>query len=77
MIPAFDEMLTYNNYKNIAKVDSAYASLLHAEYSYCRNNVANIKAKALAVYKMECKKKHSNFPEVNTTDVWFNSWHFL
>ena len=58
MIPAFDEVLTYKNFKDIAKIDPAYASLLHAEYSYYSNNVADIKSKALSVYKIGCNKNH-------------------
>lgn len=58
MIPAFDEVLTYKNFKDIAKIDPAYASLLHAEHSYCSNNVADIKSKALSVYKIGCNKNH-------------------
>ena len=58
MMPAFDEVLTYKNFKDIAKIDPAYASLLHAEHSYCSNNVTDIKAKALSVYKIGCNKNH-------------------
>lgn len=58
MIPAFDEVLTYKNFKEIAKTDPSYASLLHAEHSYCSNNVTEIKEKALSVYKIGCNKKH-------------------
>ena len=58
MIPAFDEVITYKNFKDIAKIDPAYASLLHAEHSYCSNNVADIKSKALSVYKIGCNKNH-------------------
>lgn len=58
MIPAFDEVLTYKNFKDVAKTDPAYASLLHAEHSYCSNNVTDIKTKALSVYKIGCNKKH-------------------
>lgn len=58
MIPAFDEVLTYKDFQEIAKVDPAYASLLHAEHCYCSNNIIGIKAKALSVYKIGCNKKH-------------------
>lgn len=58
MIPAFDEVLTYKNFKDIAKTDSAYASLLHAEYSYCSYHINDIKDKVLAVYRIGCNKKH-------------------
>lgn len=58
MIPAFDEVLTYKSFKNISKTDPAYASLLYAEYSFCKNNVTDIKAKAFSVYKIGCNKKH-------------------
>ena len=34
MIPAFDEVLTRKNFKDIAKTNPSYAALLYAEYSY-------------------------------------------
>lgn len=58
MIPAFDEVLTYKNFKEIAKIDYAYASLLHAEHSYYSYHIKEIQDKALAVYKIGCNKKH-------------------
>ena len=58
MIPAFDDVLTYKDFKEIAKTDPNYASLLHAEHSFCRNNITDIKEKALSVYKIGWNKKH-------------------
>lgn len=58
MIPAFDEVLTYKNFKDIAKNDPSYADLLHAEYSYCSFYEQDIKDKAFSVYKIGCNKKH-------------------
>lgn len=58
MIPAFDDVLTVKNFKDIAKVNPPYASLLQAEYSYCSSHIKDIEAKALAVYKIGCNKNH-------------------
>lgn len=58
MIPAFDDILKFKNFKDIAKIDYNYAALLYAEYSYCSSNIKTIKDKALAVYKIGCNKKH-------------------
>ena len=58
MIPAFDEVLTFKNFKAIAKVDPHYAALLHAEHSYCSSHQDKIRSKALAVYNIGCNKNH-------------------
>ena len=58
MVPAFDQVLTYKNFKDIEKSDTNYANLLKAEYDYCKNHIKEIKDKALAVYKIGCNKKH-------------------
>ena len=60
IINNFDEVLTYKDFKNIAKTDPSYASLLHAEYSYCSSHVKDIKNKAFAVYRIGCNKKHQS-----------------
>lgn len=58
MIPAFDEVLTYKDFKDIAKIDPNYASLLYAEYSYCSSHIKGIRNKAMSVYKIGCNKNH-------------------
>ena len=58
MIPAFDEVLTYKDFKDVAKSNFAYASLLHAEYSYCSYHKKDIMDKALTVYRIGCNKNH-------------------
>lgn len=58
MIPAFDEVLKFKDFKNIAKTDPNYAALLHAEYLYCNSHQEEIKNKALAVYRIGCNKGH-------------------
>lgn len=58
MIPAFDKVLTYKDFRAIAKTDAPYAALLQAEYSYCSFHIMDIKNKALSVYKIGCNKKH-------------------
>ena len=58
MIPAFDEVLSNKNFKDIAKTNPSYASLLHAEHSYCSSHIKNIHKKAESVYKIGCNKKH-------------------
>lgn len=50
MILAFDEVLKFKDFKNIAKNNPNYAALLHAEYLYCSSHQKAIKDKALAVY---------------------------
>lgn len=58
MIPAFDDVLTYKDFKKVAKLDKNYANLLQAEYDYCSYHVQDIKDKALCVYKIGCNKNH-------------------
>lgn len=58
MIPAFNDVLTYKNFKEVAKSDPNYANLLHAEYNYCSSHIKDIKDKALSVYKIGCNKNH-------------------
>lgn len=58
MIPAFDEVLTYKNFKIVAKSDQNYANLLQAEYDYCSNHIQDITNKALSVYRIGCNKNH-------------------
>lgn len=58
MIPAFDEVLAFKDFKEIAKVDPSYASLLQSEYSFCRSHVQDIRNKALSVYRIGCNKNH-------------------
>ena len=58
MIPAFEEVLYFKNFKEVAKTDPNYAALLQAEYSYCSSHIKEIKNKALSVYKIGCNKNH-------------------
>lgn len=58
MIPAFDEVLTVKNFKEIRKIDPNYANILAAEYSYCSNHITDIQRKANSVYKIGCNKNH-------------------
>ena len=58
MIPAFDEVLTFKDFRAIAKVDPDYAALLHAEHSYCSSHQTDIRNKALSVYHIGCNKNH-------------------
>lgn len=58
MIPAFNEVLTRKNFKDIAKTNPSYAALLHAEYSYCSAHLKDIQAKASSVYRIGCNKNH-------------------
>lgn len=58
MLPAFDEVLTYKDFKEIARKDPSYAALLHAEHSYCSSHEQAIMNKALSVYKIGCNKNH-------------------
>lgn len=58
MIPAFDEVLSYKNFKDVAKSNPKYATLLQAEYSYCNAHINDIKNKAVSVYKIGCNKNH-------------------
>lgn len=58
MIPAFDEVLQSKNFKEIAKTNPKYASLLYAEYSYCNSHIKEIQNKAFSVYKIGCNKNH-------------------
>lgn len=58
MFPAFNEVLTVKNFKDIAKRNQNYADLLYAEYAYCRANISKIQKKALSVYKIGCNKNH-------------------
>ena len=58
MIPAFDEVLTRKNFKDIAKTNPSYAALLYAEYSYCSTHLKDIQAKASSVYRIGCNKNH-------------------
>lgn len=58
MIPAFDEVLKFKDFKNIAKSDPDYAALLHAEHSYCSSHQSEINDKALSVYGIGCNKNH-------------------
>ena len=46
------------NFKEIAKINSNYASLLYAEYSYCSSHIKEIQNKAFSVYKIGCNKNH-------------------
>lgn len=58
MIPAFDEVLKFKDFKSISKFDPDYAALLHAEHSYCSSHQDEIRDKALSVYRIGCNKKH-------------------
>ena len=58
MLPAYDNVLTIKNFKEISKVDEAYANLLASEYNYCLDHKDDIFKKALSVYKIGCNKQH-------------------
>lgn len=58
MLPAYEDVLTMKNFKEIAKVDAAYANLLASEYNYCLDIEEDISKKALSVYKIGCNKQH-------------------
>lgn len=58
MFPAYTEVLTEKNFKQIAKIDQKYADILSAEYEFCKNNLDKIYKKAQAVYKIGCNKSH-------------------
>lgn len=58
MLPAYNDVLTIKNFKEIAKVDEAYANLLASEFDYCMKHEDDILKKASSVYKIGCNKQH-------------------
>ncbi len=58
MLPAYSDVLTVKNFKEIAKVDVAYANLLASEFNYCISHEEDIIKKALSVYKIGYNKNH-------------------
>lgn len=58
MIPAYDNVLTVKNFKEISAIDKNYANLLYAEYMYCVKHKDDILKKAHSVYQIGCNKNH-------------------
>lgn len=58
MLPAYENVLTIKNFKQIAKVDQNYANIIAAEYKYCLEHEKQIKRKTQAVYNIGCNKNH-------------------
>ncbi len=58
MIPVIDSVLQRINIKDIYRIDSAYATLVDKEYSYCSKNEAQLLKCAKIVYRIGCNKTH-------------------
>ena len=58
MFPAPGYVLTKKNFAQIATIDVKYADLLKTEFMFCKKHIADIKRKALDVYKIGCNKNH-------------------
>lgn len=58
MLPAYEDILKINNFKQIAKIDQNYANIISAEYNYCLKHESEIRQKAQSVYKIGYNKNH-------------------
>ena len=58
MFPAYNDVLTQKNFRDIAKIDPNYANLISKEYAYCRSHEADILRKAASVYRIGCNPNH-------------------
>lgn len=58
MLPAYEDILKINNFKQIAKIDQNYANIIAAEYNYCLKHESEIRQKAQSVYKIGYNKNH-------------------
>lgn len=58
MFPAPGSAITPKNFREVRKVDYAYADLLEKEYKFCKKNEQAIRDKAMKVYKIGCNPGH-------------------
>ena len=58
MLPAYEDVLTIKNFKQIAKIDQNYANIIASEYNYCLEHENEIRQKAQSVYNIGCNKNH-------------------